>query len=113
MKKVEAIIRPEAFQTLRHQLDQIGVNGLTVSEVAVCGQQKGKEGIFRGTRYEIKLYPKVKVEMIVDDHEIDPIVEVIMDTCTTNEPGDGKIFVSPVEEVYRIRTAEKGKAALI
>ncbi|SDY21531.1 P-II family nitrogen regulator [Salimicrobium album] len=113
MKKIEAIIRPEAFQPLRHQLDQAGVKGLTVSEVAGCGQQKGKEGIFRGTRYEIKLYPKVKVEMVVAGHEVDSIVKIIMDTCTTNETGDGKIFVSAIEEVYRIRTAEKGKAALI
>ncbi|PBB06026.1 MULTISPECIES: P-II family nitrogen regulator [Salimicrobium] len=113
MKKIEAIIRPEAFQPLRHHLDQLGVKGMTVSEVAGCGQQKGKEGIFRGTKYEIKLYPKVKVEMVVDEHEVDPIVEIVMEICTTNEAGDGKIFISAIEEIYRIRTAEKGKSALI
>ena len=113
MKKVEAIIRPEAFQTLRQNLDHLGVKGLTVSEVAGCGQQKGQEGIFRGSRFEVKLYPKVKVEMVAEDHELESIIDVIMDSCATNEVGDGKIFVSTVEEVFRIRTGETGKAALI
>ncbi|MCP3029310.1 P-II family nitrogen regulator [Halobacillus sp. A5] len=113
MKKVETIIRPEAFQSLRENLDTLGVKGLTVSEVAGCGQQKGQEGIFRGNRYEVKLYPKVKVEMVVDETEVEDIVEVITNTCATDQVGDGKIFVSSIEEVYRIRTGEKGKAALI
>ncbi|MFC7063619.1 P-II family nitrogen regulator [Halobacillus seohaensis] len=113
MKKVEAIIRPEAFQTLRENLDVMGVKGLTVSEVAGCGQQKGQEGIFRGNRYEVKLYPKVKVEMVIEDSEVQEIVETITNTCATDEVGDGKIFVSSIDEVYRIRTGESGKAALI
>ncbi|UOQ44429.1 P-II family nitrogen regulator [Halobacillus salinarum] len=113
MKKLEAIIRPEAFQTLRQNLDELGVKGLTVSEVAGCGQQKGQEGIFRGSRFEIKLYPKVKVEMVVEEQEVDPIINVITETCATNEVGDGKIFISTIDEVYRIRTGETGKAALI
>ncbi|MFC7322113.1 P-II family nitrogen regulator [Halobacillus campisalis] len=113
MKKLEAIIRPEAFQSLRENLDTLGVKGLTVSEVAGCGQQKGQEGIFRGNRYEVKLYPKVKVEMVVEDTEVTDIVEVITSTCATDKVGDGKIFVSTIDEVFRIRTGEKGKAALI
>ncbi|WP_226585323.1 P-II family nitrogen regulator [Halobacillus litoralis] len=113
MKKVEAIIRPEAFQGLRQNLDELGVKGLTVSEVAGCGQQKGQEGIFRGSRFEVKLYPKVKVEMVVENHELGSIVDVIMDACATNEVGDGKIFVSTIDEVFRIRTGETGKQALI
>lgn len=113
MKKVEAIIRPEAFQSLRHQLDQLGVKGLTVSEVAGCGQQKGQEGIFRGNRFEVKLYPKVKVEMVVENFELASIIDVIIETCATSEVGDGKIFVSTIDEVYRIRTGETGKQALI
>ncbi|MFQ3545095.1 P-II family nitrogen regulator [Halobacillus rhizosphaerae] len=113
MKKLEAIIRPEAFQTLRQNLDESGVKGLTVSEVAGCGQQKGQEGIFRGSRFEIKLYPKVKVEMVVEDHELTSIIDVITDTCATNEVGDGKIFVYTIDEVFRIRTGETGKSALI
>lgn len=113
MKKVEAIIRPEAFQDLRQKLDNLGVKGLTVSEVAGCGQQKGQEGIFRGSRFEIRLYPKVKVEMVVENHELGPIVDVIMESCATDEVGDGKIFVSTIDEVFRIRTGETGKKALI
>ncbi|WP_028785146.1 P-II family nitrogen regulator [Thalassobacillus devorans] len=113
MKKIEAIIRPEAFQTLRHDLDTMGINGLTVSEVAGCGQQKGQEGIFRGNRYEVKLYPKVKVEMVCENHEVEGIVDVILQTCATDQVGDGKIFIHPIEDVYRIRTGEQGKKALI
>ncbi|MBH0231625.1 P-II family nitrogen regulator [Halobacillus yeomjeoni] len=113
MKKVEAIIRPEAFQTLRQNLDQLGVKGLTVSEVAGCGQQKGQEGIFRGSRFQVKLYPKVKVEMVAEDTEVQSIVDLIIDTCATNEVGDGKIFVSTIDEVFRIRTGETGKSALV
>ncbi|MFD2637280.1 P-II family nitrogen regulator [Piscibacillus salipiscarius] len=113
MKKIEAIIRPEKFQDLRDTLDQKGVKGMTISEVAGCGQQKGQEGMFRGTRYEIKLYPKVKVELVVDDHEVDLLVNTILNICATGNVGDGKIFVTPVENVYRIRTGELGKEALI
>lgn len=113
MKKVEAIIRPEAFQELRQQLDALGVKGLTVSEVAGCGQQKGQEGIFRGNRFEIKLYPKVKVEMVIENHELGSVVDVILEACATDEVGDGKIFVSTIDEVFRIRTGETGKQALI
>ncbi|MBN8237036.1 P-II family nitrogen regulator [Halobacillus kuroshimensis] len=113
MKKVEAIIRPEAFQELRQQLDTLGVKGLTVSEVAGCGQQKGQEGIFRGNRFEIKLYPKVKVEMVIENHELGSVVDVILEACATDEVGDGKIFVSTIDEVFRIRTGETGKQALI
>ncbi|MEC3882347.1 P-II family nitrogen regulator [Halobacillus litoralis] len=113
MKKVEAIIRPEAFQDLRQSLDELGVKGLTVSEVAGCGQQKGQEGIFRGSRFEIKLYPKVKVEMVVENNELGAVIDVIINTCATDEVGDGKIFVSTIDEVFRIRTGETGKQALI
>ncbi|WP_181350252.1 P-II family nitrogen regulator [Thalassobacillus sp. CUG 92003] len=113
MKKIEAIIRPEAFQTLRQRLDDHNVKGLTVSEVAGCGQQQGQQGVFRGNRFEIKLYPKVKVEMVAEDDEVETIADVIMDTCATDQVGDGKIFVSAIENVYRIRTRETGKSALI
>ncbi|OEH91661.1 P-II family nitrogen regulator [Bacillus solimangrovi] len=113
MKKVEAIIRPEQFQALRSKLEQIGIHGLTVSEVAGCGKQKGKEGIFRGNRFEINLYPKVKVEMIIEEQQVNNIVESIQLTCSTGEVGDGKIFIYPVENVIRIRTGEHGYKALI
>lgn len=112
MKKVEAIIRPEHFQALRSRLDKIGINGLTVSEVAGCGKQKGQEGVFRGNRYEINLYPKVKVEMVIEDSQLQHITNIIIDTCSTGQVGDGKIFVFPVENVIRIRTGEQGKEAI-
>lgn len=113
MKKIESVIRPESFPSLRQRFDQLGLNGLTVSEVAGYGKQQGLEGVFRGTRYEIKLYPKVKVEMVVDNDQIDQVIEVIKETCTTGETGDGKIFVYPVENVIRIRTGEEGKEAIV
>ncbi|MFD1019238.1 P-II family nitrogen regulator [Thalassobacillus hwangdonensis] len=113
MKKIEAIIRPEAFQALRQRLDDEGIGGLTVSEVAGCGQQQGQEGIFRGSKFEIKLYPKVKVELVVDNDQADTIIDIILSTCSTDQVGDGKIFVSSIEEVYRIRTGEQGRTALI
>ncbi|NIK11668.1 P-II family nitrogen regulator [Alkalibacillus almallahensis] len=112
MKKLEAIIRPEKFQELREELDRHGVNGMTISEVAGCGQQKGQEGVFRGNKYEIKLYPKVKVELVVDNEDVDVTAKIISKTCSTDQVGDGKIFVSAVEDVYRIRTGETGKEAL-
>jgi nitrogen regulatory protein P-II 1 len=113
MKKVEAIIRPENFQALRDKLEGVGINGLTVSEVAGCGQQKGQQGLFRGNAFEIKLLPKVKVEMVVEAEHIDEIVQIIQTTCSTNTIGDGKIFILPVENAIRIRTGEDGVQAIV
>ncbi|MCA1031009.1 P-II family nitrogen regulator [Bacillus timonensis] len=112
MKKIEAIIRPEHFQHLRSQLETIGISGLTVSEVAGCGRQKGQQGHFRGSSFEIKLVGKVKVEMIIDSNRVDEIIEIICSTCSTNSVGDGKIFVFPVEDAIRIRTGERGIEAI-
>lgn len=113
LKKVEAIIRPETFRALRDMLEEVGINGLTVSEVAGCGQQKGQQGLFRGNTFEIKLLPKVKVEMVVEDEFVDEIIHIIQDTCSTNTVGDGKIFIYPVENAIRIRTGESGKKAIV
>ncbi|RLQ97230.1 P-II family nitrogen regulator [Falsibacillus albus] len=113
MKKLEAIIRPEQFQHLKNGLASLGISGLTVSEAAGCGKQKGKKGLFRGTSFEIQLVPKVKVEMIVEDEKIDPIVDIILETCSTSTVGDGKIFIFPVEEVIRIRSGERGSEAIL
>ncbi|RPF54037.1 P-II family nitrogen regulator [Aquisalibacillus elongatus] len=113
MKKLEAIIRPEKFQELREELDQLGVKGMTISEVAGCGQQKGQEGIFRGNKFEVKLYPKVKVELVVDQELVEETAKTITKICSTGQVGDGKIFISPIEDVYRIRTGEKGNEALL
>ncbi|WLR51530.1 P-II family nitrogen regulator [Bacillus tianshenii] len=112
MKKLEAIIRPEHFQTLRKRLDSAGISGLTVSEVAGCGKQKGQEGIFRGNRFEINLYPKVKVEMVIEESKLESIIDIIQTTCATGQVGDGKIFVYPVENVIRIRTGQRGLEAI-
>jgi nitrogen regulatory protein P-II 1 len=113
VKKIEAIIRPEQFPLLRTNLEEIGINGLTVSEAAGCGQQRGRQGVFRGTSYELKLLPKVKVEMVVEEEFVDEIVKIIQTTCSTNTVGDGKIFILPVENAIRIRTGQSGKEAIL
>ncbi|MEC1810654.1 P-II family nitrogen regulator [Bacillus licheniformis] len=113
MKKIETIIRPEQFPRLRKKLEEVGINGLTVSEVAGCGQQRGKQALFRGTSYEIKLLPKLKVEMVIESESVDEIIKIIESTCSTNTVGDGKIFVLPIENAIRIRTGESGKEAIV
>lgn len=112
MKKVEVIIRPEHFQSLRKGIQKIGISGLTVSEVAGCGLQKGKTGLFRGNSFEITLLPKVKVEMVIDDVMVEDIVNIITKTCSTGQTGDGKIFIYSIEDAIRIRTGESGLEAL-
>ncbi|WP_433748845.1 P-II family nitrogen regulator [Falsibacillus pallidus] len=112
MKKIEAIIRPEQFQHLKDGLSKLGISGMTVFEAAGCGKQKAKKGSFRGTSFEIQLSPKLKVEMIAEEEKVDSIVETILSTCSTSKVGDGKIFISTVDEVIRIRTGEKGSEAI-
>ncbi|MEN2767636.1 P-II family nitrogen regulator [Ornithinibacillus xuwenensis] len=113
MKKVEAIIRPEKFQSLRSKLSEIGIGGLTITEAAGTGKQKGEKGLFRGTTFQIQLLPKLKVEMVVDNDQVDEIVGIIIDACNTGQVGDGKIFIHPIEEVIRIRTKERGAKAVL
>ncbi|ASN06458.1 P-II family nitrogen regulator [Virgibacillus necropolis] len=113
MKKIEAIIRPDKFQTLRNKLSSIGIGGLTVTEAAGTGKQKGQKGVFRGTTFEIQLVPKIKVEMVVEAEQLDEIVDLIIEACGTGSVGDGKIFVYPVEDTIRIRTGERGKDAVL
>ncbi|PXW89217.1 nitrogen regulatory protein P-II family [Streptohalobacillus salinus] len=113
MKKIEAIIRPETFQELRDQLSQIGILGLTVTEVAGTGKQKGQTGVFRGTSYEIKVVPKIKVELVVPVEKVETIIDTIVETCHTDQIGDGKIFIYAVEDAVRIRTKERGKDAVL
>lgn len=112
MKKIEAIIRPNKLNDIKEGLAKYGVKGMTVSEVLGCGLQKGHVGIYRGKEYSITLLPKVKVEIVVNDDVVDEVVDIILDTAQTGEIGDGKIFVLPVDAVYRIRTRESGKKAL-
>lgn len=113
MKKVEAITRPDVFKQLRDRLFAIGIGGMTVTEAAGTGKQKGVEGFFRGNTFEIKVLPKLKIELVVDEHQVNDVVEIIKDVCNTGSVGDGKIFIFPVEEAIRIRTGERGKEAIL
>ncbi|WP_152657305.1 P-II family nitrogen regulator [Oceanobacillus sp. CFH 90083] len=112
MKKVEAIIRPEKFQDLREKLAAIGFDGLTVTEVAGTGKQKGKVGVYRSTEFKVTLLSKLKIELVVSDERVDDIIKHIVDACKTDQIGDGKIFISSIEQVIRIRTGESGIKAI-
>jgi nitrogen regulatory protein P-II 1 len=108
MKKVEAIIRPDRLQLVQDSLDELGVSGLTVTEVVGCGAQRGYTEVYRGTRANISLQRKVKVEAVVPEARVDGVVEAILKAARTGDVGDGKIFVIPVDQAIRIRTGEKG-----
>jgi nitrogen regulatory protein P-II 1 len=109
MEKVEAIIRPEALQGVQDALDQLGVSGLTVTEVVGCGRQKGYTEQYRGSRVNISLLHKIKVEAVVPEEIVEPAVEAIVSAARTGEEGDGRVFISPVSQAIRIRTGERGE----
>ena len=109
MKKIEAIIRPERLQEVQDALDELGVSGLTVSEVMGCGRQKGYTEQYRGSRANISLLPKIKVESVVPANVVDTAVDAIVGGARTGEIGDGRVFVYPVEQAVRIRTDERGE----
>jgi nitrogen regulatory protein P-II 1 len=109
MKKIEAIIRPERLQDVQDALDALGVSGLTVSEVVGCGRQKGYTEQYRGSRANISLLPKIKVESVVPSSIVEPAVDAIVGGARTGEIGDGRVFVYPVEQAVRIRTDERGE----
>ena len=109
MKKVEAIIRPERLQNVQDALDELGVSGLTVSEVMGCGRQKGYTEQYRGSRANISLLPKIKVEAVVPSDVVEQVVDAIVGGAYTGETGDGRVFVMPVDESIRIRTGERGE----
>jgi len=113
LKKIEIVTRPEKFKELKDRLYEIGIGGMTVTEAAGTGKQKGKQGLFRGTTFEIEVLPKLKIELVVDDVQVDEIVSIILETCDTGSIGDGKIFIMPVEEAIRIRTGETGRKAIL
>jgi nitrogen regulatory protein P-II 1 len=108
MKKIEAIIRSERLQDVQDALDELGVSGLTVSEVMGCGRQKGYTEQYRGSRANISLLPKLKVESVVPDEVVDKAVDAIVGGAYTGETGDGRVFVYDVEQAIRIRTGERG-----
>ncbi len=109
MKKIEAIIRPERLQEVQDALDELGVSGLTVSEVMGCGRQKGYTEQYRGSRANISLLPKLKVETVVADDVVEASVDAIVGGAYTGETGDGRVFVWPIEQAVRIRTGERGE----
>ncbi|HTN52048.1 MAG TPA: P-II family nitrogen regulator [Anaeromyxobacter sp.] len=112
MKKVEAIIKPFKLDEVKQALSEVGVAGLTATEVKGFGRQKGHTELYRGAEYVVDFLPKVKVEVVVSDNLVGRVVEVIERAAKTGRIGDGKIFVVPVEEVIRIRTGERGDEAL-
>ena len=112
MKKVEAVIKPFKLDEVTAALSQVGVQGLTVLEVRGFGRQKGHKEQYRGTEYTVDLVPKVKVEIAVSESALPAVIEAITRSARTGEIGDGKIFVSSLEEVIRIRTGEKGESAV-
>jgi nitrogen regulatory protein PII len=112
MKKVEAIIKPFKLDEVREALSEIGVTGLTVTEVKGFGRQKGHTELYRGAEYVVDFLPKVKVEVIIADNLVERALEAIVKAARTGKIGDGKIFVTGVEQVVRIRTGESGEAAV-
>lgn len=112
MKRIEAIIRPEKVDEVRRALEKVGFPGVNISEVEGHGKQKGVVQQWRGEQYRVELLPKVRLEVVVSDQDASKIVKAIVETAKTGSVGDGKIFVSTVEEVIRIRTGETGEAAL-
>jgi nitrogen regulatory protein P-II 1 len=112
MKKIEAIIKPFKLDEVKNALTKIGVQGMTVSEVKGFGRQKGHTESYRGTEYAIDFLPKSKLEIIIPDELVNSVIETIERTAKTGKIGDGKIFLSQVEEIIRIRTGERGKDAM-
>ncbi len=112
MKKVEAIIKPFKLDEVKEALGGVGVQGITVSEVKGFGRQRGHTELYRGAEYVVDFLPKVKLEVIVKDDQVDSVIKAIADAAKTGRIGDGKIFVTTVEEVIRIRTGETGDSAL-
>jgi nitrogen regulatory protein P-II 1 len=109
MKKIEAIIRSERLQPVQDALDELGVSGLTVTEVMGCGRQKGYTEQYRGSRANISLLPKIKIESVLADDMVDKTIDAIIAAAYTGETGDGRVFVSPIEKAIRIRTGERGE----
>ncbi len=112
MKKIEAIIKPFKLEEVKDALGEIGIEGMTVSEVKGFGRQKGHTEIYRGSEYTVDFLPKIKLEIVVSDSQADNAVGAIVKSAKTGKIGDGKVFVSKVEEAIRIRTEEKGEAAV-
>jgi nitrogen regulatory protein P-II 1 len=112
MTKVEAIIQPSKLEAVKEVLSELGIDGLTISEVRGHGRQKGHTEMYRGREYSVDLLPKIKIESVMEDSRVDAAVKAILDAAATGKIGDGKIFLSTVNDVIRIRNRERGAAAL-
>jgi nitrogen regulatory protein PII len=112
MKKIEAIIKPFKLEEVKDALGEVGIEGMTVTEVKGFGRQRGHTEIYRGSEYTVDFLPKIKLEIVVDDDVLDNAVAAIVKSAKTGKIGDGKVFVSTIEEAVRIRTEEKGAAAV-
>lgn len=112
MTKIECLLRPDRFEHVKEALTRYGAKGMTVSQVMGCGLQKGHTEIYRGAEYNISLLPKVKLEIVVKDHQVQEVAELIVNAARTGQIGDGKIFIYPIADAIRIRTGETGEAAI-
>ncbi len=112
MKKIEAIIKPFKLDDVKEALNEIGVQGMTISEVKGYGRQRGHKEVYRGAEYVVDFIPKIKIEIVVETDLVDKTVKSIIQSAKTGKIGDGKIFVLPTEQVIRVRTGEKGKDAI-
>src|SRR3954447_24814107 len=112
MKQIEAVIKPFKLDEVKEALTKVGIQGMTITEVKGFGRQKGHTELYRGAEYSVDFLPKVKIEILVPDDKAATVVQIITESAKTGKIGDGKIFVTPVEEVIRIRTGEKGEDAI-
>ena len=112
MKKIEAIIKPFKLDDVKEALGEIGIEGMTVSEVRGFGRQKGHSELYRGAEYVVEFHPKVKLELLVTDDQAEKVAHALCESASTGKIGDGKIFIYPADDVIRIRTGERGEAAL-
>jgi len=112
MKKIEAVIRPFKLDEVKEALIEEGIRGMTISEVRGYGRQKGHKEVYRGSEYQIDFVPKIKIEIVVVDEMAEKVIDVILNTAKTGQVGDGKIFISDIKDVIRIRTDESGAGAL-
>ena len=112
MKKIEAIVKPFKLEEVKDALGEVGINGMTISEVKGFGRQKGHTEIYRGSEYTVDFLPKIKLEIVLDDDQLDSAVAAIVRSARTGKIGDGKVFVSTIDDAVRIRTEEKGELAV-
>jgi nitrogen regulatory protein P-II 1 len=112
MKKIEAIIKPFKLDDVKDALGRLGIQGMTIQEVKGFGRQRGHTELYRGAEYVVDFLPKVKVEVLVDDDKVESVVATVQEAAQTGRIGDGKVFITPIEEAVRIRTGERGAAAL-